>query len=249
MIYLGSKAQIAKYLIPIFQNIIDKNNISTYIEPFVGGANVIDKIKCDNRIGYDLSRTLIALLRVARDECDKIPINGDKEWFNKAKSIYRGESDESMEDYLIGAIQWLGSYGTKGFQGGFANPCKGRDYYKERRNNLIKQSPNLKDIKFICADYKDIIIPDGALVYCDPPYRGTQTYDFIDKKQFNYEEYWNWVRQESSHAIILCSEENFPDDFTVIKEIPKRRGLKQDNNLIAVEKLGFYDKAYFRNLI
>lgn len=86
-----------------------------------------------------------------------------------------------------------------------------------------------------------------ALVYCDPPYRGTQTYDSINK--FNYEEYWNWVRQESSHAIILCSEENFPDDFTVIKEIPKRRGLKQDNNLIAVEKFGFYDKAYFRNLI
>ena len=74
MIYLRSKAQIAKYLIPIFQNIIDKNNISTYIEPFVGGANIIDKIKCDNRIGYDLSRTLIALLCAARDDCDKIPI-------------------------------------------------------------------------------------------------------------------------------------------------------------------------------
>lgn len=35
---MGSKSRITKYIVPILQDIIDKNNITTYIEPFVGGA-------------------------------------------------------------------------------------------------------------------------------------------------------------------------------------------------------------------
>ena len=31
----------------ILQKLIDDNNIKTYIEPFCGGCNVIDEIKCD----------------------------------------------------------------------------------------------------------------------------------------------------------------------------------------------------------
>lgn len=48
---MGSKARIAKYIVPILQECIDSNNVNTYIEPFVGGANIIDKIKCKNRVG------------------------------------------------------------------------------------------------------------------------------------------------------------------------------------------------------
>ena len=46
MKYMGSKSRICKYIVPIIQQYIDKNNIKKYWEPFVGGANVIDKIKC-----------------------------------------------------------------------------------------------------------------------------------------------------------------------------------------------------------
>lgn len=46
MVYLGSKAKIANWLIPILNQIILDYNITEYYEPFVGGANVIDKIKC-----------------------------------------------------------------------------------------------------------------------------------------------------------------------------------------------------------
>ena len=59
MKFMGSKSRIAKYIVPIIQKYIDDNNIETYIEPFVGGANVIDKIKCKNKIGYDNNEYLI----------------------------------------------------------------------------------------------------------------------------------------------------------------------------------------------
>lgn len=45
MKYIGSKKRISKYIRPILQKYIDKNNISVYYEPFVGGSNMIDEIK------------------------------------------------------------------------------------------------------------------------------------------------------------------------------------------------------------
>ena len=45
MKYIGSKKRISKYILPILQGYIDKNNISVYYEPFVGGSNMIDEIK------------------------------------------------------------------------------------------------------------------------------------------------------------------------------------------------------------
>ena len=38
MKYMGSKSRIAKYIVPILQESIDSNNVTTYIEPFVGGG-------------------------------------------------------------------------------------------------------------------------------------------------------------------------------------------------------------------
>ena len=43
--YLGSKSKLSKQIVPIIQECINKNKVNTYIEPFVGGANIIDKIK------------------------------------------------------------------------------------------------------------------------------------------------------------------------------------------------------------
>lgn len=49
---MGSKSRIAKYIIPIIQRYIDDNKINTYIEPFCGGCNIIDKIKSDKKNSF-----------------------------------------------------------------------------------------------------------------------------------------------------------------------------------------------------
>lgn len=66
MKYVGSKNRISKYIAPILQKCIDNNQSQVYIEPFVGGANMIDKIKCDIKIGLDIHRELIALLTAVK---------------------------------------------------------------------------------------------------------------------------------------------------------------------------------------
>lgn len=63
MKYMGSKSRIAKEIVPIIQDHIDKNNIKTYIDPFCGGCNVIDKVKCDIKIASDNHKYLIEMFK------------------------------------------------------------------------------------------------------------------------------------------------------------------------------------------
>lgn len=248
MVYLGSKAKIANWLIPILNQIILDYNITEYYEPFVGGANVIDKIKCEHRVGNDKNKPLIALLEVARDNFDMIPKNGNKEWFDRARAIYTGKSDEKMEDYLIGAIGWLGGYSGKGLSGSYNGDSGNRHFYIERYNNLKAQVPNIQDVEFLCDDYQKLEIPNGSLVYCDPPYQGTTGYGYAWERAFDYDIYWNWVREKSKTCYVICSEEVFPNDFTIVAKQDKKRTVALTKKQDKIEKLGVYNEGLLKNL-
>ena len=69
---MGSKRRISKYIVPIIQEYINENT-TAYIEPFVGGGNIITKIDCDIRIGSDINLPLIELLKHIRDHPNDIP--------------------------------------------------------------------------------------------------------------------------------------------------------------------------------
>ena len=53
MKYMGSKSRIVGNILPIIQERLRNYNIKTYIEPFCGGCNVIDKVQCDTKIASD----------------------------------------------------------------------------------------------------------------------------------------------------------------------------------------------------
>lgn len=72
MWYVGSKNRLSKELVPIIQSYITENTVG-YLEPFVGGANMIDKIQCDNKIGCDIHKELVELLIKAKNNIDDIP--------------------------------------------------------------------------------------------------------------------------------------------------------------------------------
>ena len=86
---MGSKNKYAKDIVPILQKCIDDNNITLYIEPFVGGANIIDKIKCKERYGFDRSDTLIALLQTAANNFDDVLKEGNRELWDKGKAYVK----------------------------------------------------------------------------------------------------------------------------------------------------------------
>ena len=151
MVYMGAKTKYAKDIVPILQELIDRNNISTYIECFVGGANIIDKIKCDNKFGYDRSDTLIALLNLAAEDFNKVLKDGNRELWDKGKEyVKNGIMPDDMSLADIGAMEFLASYCNGGFTRGYAKNTEKRNYYNEAYRNLEKQAPNLKGIVFKC---------------------------------------------------------------------------------------------------
>lgn len=119
MVYQGSKSRISKYIVPILQKYIDDNNIETYIEPFVGGANVIDKIRCKTKIGTDLNKYVIALLNHVKND---LPLYEEvsKELYDEAR-MSLNSNNNSFEDWQIGNIGILAAYNGKWF-GGYAHP-------------------------------------------------------------------------------------------------------------------------------
>ena len=61
MVYMGSKNRLAKDLLPIITAELKPNQ--WYVEPFVGGCNMIDKVNHPLKLGSDSNEYLIALLK------------------------------------------------------------------------------------------------------------------------------------------------------------------------------------------
>ena len=250
MKYMGSKSRIAKQIVPIIQSYIDENNIKIYYECFCGGCNVIDKINCDNKYASDIHRYLIALLKRVQSD-GSLYESVSRELYNKARDAVKNVDTSDFEDWQIGNIGFLASYNGRWFDGGYSKPGyektkKGeryRDYYKEAKQNLLNQAESLKDIQFNCCDYKNIFNildnnNDQILIYCDPPYQGTKQY--ANAKEFDYDEFWETMREWSKKHIVLISEEHSPDDFECIWQQEVSRSIKASDKSKSVEKLFKY---------
>ena len=241
MVYMGSKSKYAKYIVPILQKAIDDNNVTTYIESFVGGANIIDKIKCENRIGYDRSDTLIALLQTAQEDMSNVLVDGSRELWDKGKQyVKEGNMPEDMTLAEIGAMEFFASFCNGGFPRGYAKNSDTRNYFLEARRNLEAQAPALKDIVFKAQNYWELEPVENCVIYLDPPYQGTKFYGYANQPKMDYTHFWNWVREISKNNYVFVSEQSAPEDFEIIWEQKVTRTTNKENNFKAVEKLFRY---------
>ena len=104
---MGSKSRIAKDIVPIIQKYINDNEITSYIEPFCGGANVIDKIKCKNRIASDINPYLVALLKRVQNK-ENLYEEVSKELYDTVRTSFNNK-DNAYADWEYGNIGFLAS--------------------------------------------------------------------------------------------------------------------------------------------
>ena len=241
---MGSKSRIVESILPIIQQRIEDYNIKTYIEPFCGGCNVIDKVICENKIGYDKQHYLIEFLKNA-NKVRNFPNEIGREHYSDVRESFN-KKDGRYEDWYIGAIGFLASYNGRFFDGGYAqtNYSKSkttdhiivRNYYKEAKENILEQLPRLSGINLESKSYEEIPLDIyDCLIYCDPPYEGTKQYG--SSKNFDYDTFWNWARKMSERNIVLISEHNAPDDFECIWSQEVKRTIDNNKRVKAVEKL------------
>lgn len=207
--YVGSKNRLSKQLAPIIQSYIDGmgEKCNGYWEPFVGGANMIDKIKVNHRYGSDSHPYLIALLQHIQQTTKDLPDTITKEEYNAVRA-----NPDTYPDWYVGLVgfcsfggKWWGGY-PRAFKNDGVTP---RDVPNEIIRNLKKQAPVLKNIKFFCADYAKVSNAKGYVIYCDPPYRDTTKYA---TGNFDYEKFYAWCKDMAKNNIVLVSEYWMPDN-------------------------------------
>ena len=206
---MGSKARISKYILPIILKYRKENQY--WVEPFVGGANMIDKVDGD-RIGADFSKYVIEALIDIRDNLENLPKNNKEFTESDYKSL------RSKGHQYKGYAGFAFSYSGKWMAGWRRDKEQKRDYVAESYKNAVKQNPYLQDVDLVCRDFKSLHVPPNSLIYCDPPYEGTTSY----KDKFPHTEFWQWCRNKHKEGhTIFVSEYNAPEDFTCIwsKEI------------------------------
>ena len=128
---------------------------------------------------------------------------------------------------LRGFVGMVCSFGGKWF-GGYARESSGTQNYATFGHNVaMRTAPKLQDAVITWMDYKDMYIPDGSLVYCDPPYAGTSGYN---KSKFDHDAFWQWVRDLSRRCTVFVSEYTAPADFECVWERERSCGLGDGKN-------------------
>lgn len=204
MKYMGSKNRHAKELLPIILR--DRKPDQWYVEPFVGGFNLIDKVD-GQRLANDSNAYLIELFRAIQDGWQP-PTNINEEQYQHVRL-----NKDLYPRYLVGFIGFGCSYSGKWFGGyarGNANSGQPRNYCLESRVNILKQYDGLQGIVIENKSYLDLEIPFNSIVYCDPPYANTTKY----KDNFDHDKFWAWATDLSQQGHqVFVSEYNAPSNF------------------------------------
>lgn len=230
MVYMGSKNRIAKELLPIITAGLQSNQ--WYVEPFVGGCNMIDKVQHPLKLGADSNEYLIALLQYVQAG-GELPEHIDKEEYLRVKA-----APADYPKWYTGFCGFICSRNGVFFSSyaGITQTKQGeRNYLREKRNNILRQ--DLSGIKLECCSYDELVIPDNSVIYCDPPYQATTGY----KDAFDSSKFWQWVREKSKAGnMVYVSEYTAPDDFKCIWEGQLTSSLSTKNK-VSTEKLFVYE--------
>ena len=84
------------------------------------------------------------------------------------------------------------------------------------RQREIERLQSLQSLQSFGTDYQNVPFPEGALIYCDIPYRSTNCGKY---QGFDHERFYAWAVEQQN---IYISEYDMPEDFIRIASIKKQ---------------------------
>lgn len=226
MKYLGSKRAIAKQLNDVMR--VHYKDYQYYVEPFVGGGNMIKESTHPNRIGYDINEYVIAYFNALK--------NGWLPPKDVSEELYKDikNNKEKYEKHLVCFVGFGCSFAGKWF-GGYARSKCGRNYANIGYNSSINNDlPYIKAINFIHSDYRNIKFTEPSIIYCDPPYKGVTGY----RDKFDHDNFYAWLfdRKKDGHKLFI-SEYEMPRGFIEVLAIPSKTYINGNTATPKIEKL------------
>lgn len=247
MQYQGGKSRISKQIAEVIKNEVlrwqeqnsqinsccyrereRERDCDTLVSLFCGSCSIESKVNIPNKICNDKHPYLIAMWQGLQNGWIPPDVITEDEY-----KYIREHKDENPA--LTGFVGFGCSFGGKWF-GGLARNKKGDNYCARANRSLLKDFEGLKNAKFTCLDYRDVEIPKGSIVLCDPPYENVTGYSL---GKFDSKEFWDYMRVISKDNKVFICEQNAPDDFEVIweQELTRILDVNKKNNFKVTEKL------------
>lgn len=209
--YQGGKRRLA----PKFAAVLDlalreAGADAVLVEPFVGGFNVVPSlgVRPAQVLCSDAHPGVIALWRAVQAGW-RAPESLGEEEYRELRRI-KDWSNPLTAFALFGC-----SYGGKE-DGSYARGRAGTSYAAESARGIERKREALSGVSFACKSFQDVVIPPGAVVYCDPPYRGVKGYG---GRRFCSDTFFTWCEEiASSGARVFVSElaEGVPGGWRVV---------------------------------
>ena len=222
MRYLGGKQRISKELSCFLNSQLKENQ--SFVDLFCGSCNIVSKIDNNRlRIANDKHYYLIEMWKALQNGWEMPDIVTEEDY-----KYIKEHKDENPP--LAGFVGFGCSYAGRWFEG-YARSGE-RNFCLNAKNSNLKILPKIQDVIFYNEDYKDVNIPIGSLVYCDIPYKDSKPYSKKEVGIFNYNEFYQWVRDNSDKYDIYISEykHNVPEDFEIVWEKKSKKDIRNKNN-------------------
>lgn len=218
MYYPGSKERIAR---DVLFYVLRGRNGRPYVEPFMGGANIMSNVAQAPRYGNDVNPYLISMWQALQrgwippdhvTEQEYTDIKNDKEHHDPALVGYAG---------FVCSFNACWFAGYRGVVTRVRTNRSGERVQENQqqyaRNHLMRQVPAMAGVVLSSGSYSSMVIPHGSIVMCDPPYRDVAM-PYLEKT-FDSDAFWQWARHIAhTDAIIFTTEYTAPDDFISIWE-------------------------------
>lgn len=222
MQYMGGKSRLAKEIASVIRP------QGRWWDPFCGGLSVARELAKMYPKGMvsDICFPLISLYRAVQKGWSP-PAEVTKDEYQRAKSL--PDSDPLKAFCGFGC-----SHGGKWF-GGFYPPTtvycrthpRGMRQNKivATRNSLLRNVGTLQDCLFAPLSFFDIEPAQGkfSVIYCDPPYAGTQRYDAV--QEFDSMLFWErCLEWTDAGTKVYVSELSSPLPSSMLEVVWERQG-------------------------
>jgi len=132
---------------------------------------------------------------------------------------YAAARSSGLVDRVTALIAFGCSFGGKRW-GGWAGPDKPQYgiYYTGGAGRVWRRQfdrIHSVDTVVVLSDYSALTVPDGAVVYCDPPYAGTTGYA---GHGWEPERFYRWVEELSVRCSVYVSEYAAPSHWVQVWE-------------------------------
>jgi DNA adenine methylase len=240
MRYIGGKFRIRQPLIDYLLPIIQDSESDCFVDLFCGSLNITLSLFEDNPLFMpnkliinDFHEDLILLWKAIVYENWVPPSDFTKEEYEELRN--------AEPSALRAFIGYGCSFGGIWFSQ-FAQTSDDRNYCLNAKRSVEKVGDLLRwanehkgGVQIYNKSYEDVEIPDGSVVYADPPYFATARPGCGN--EFDHEKFWQYMRELSRKNEVFISEYIAPEDFKCVREIPTKLDMNGEER---IEKLFKY---------